>query len=68
MASLSQLNAESYTGYNGSHVWSAIYDENCLMRTGSEDNICLEERVISPHLPHLPTSPLTASDCLEVTW
>ena len=23
-----------YTGYNGSHVWEAIYKENCLVRTG----------------------------------
>ena len=23
-----QLNPERYTGYNGSHVWSAIYQEN----------------------------------------
>ena len=42
-----QLNSESYTGYNGSHVWAAIYQENCLLRTGgSELNICLEERVL----------------------
>ena len=32
-----QLNEESYTGYNGTHVWSAIYDENCLMRTGGSE-------------------------------
>jgi len=42
-----QLNEESYTGYNGTHVWEAIYNENCLQRTGgSEANICLEERVL----------------------
>jgi len=41
-----QLNEESYTGYNGSHVWAAIYNENCLVRTGSDQNICLEERVL----------------------
>ena len=42
-----QLNSESYTGYNGSHVWAAIYQENCLSRTGGhEENICLEERVL----------------------
>lgn len=41
-----QLNEESYTGYNGSHVWAAIYNENCLVRTGSDENICLEERVL----------------------
>ena len=41
-----QLNPERYTGYNGSHIWSAIYDENCLQRTGSPSNICYEERVL----------------------
>ena len=42
-----QLNQESYTGYNGSHVWAAIYQENCLSRTGGhDDNICFEERVL----------------------
>ena len=40
-----QLNQESYTGYNGSHVWAAIYQENCLSR-GHDDNICFEERVL----------------------
>uniref|UniRef100_A0A7S3STQ9 FAD-dependent oxidoreductase 2 FAD-binding domain-containing protein n=1 Tax=Emiliania huxleyi TaxID=2903 RepID=A0A7S3STQ9_EMIHU len=40
------LNPERYTGYNGSHVWSAIYQENCLVRTGTADNICYEERVL----------------------
>ena len=29
-----QKNPEQYTGYNGSHIWSAIYEENCLLRTG----------------------------------
>jgi len=42
-----QLNKESYTGYNGSHVWQAIYNENCLQRTGGHDNnMCYEERVL----------------------
>jgi hypothetical protein len=42
-----QLNKESYTGYDGRHVWEAIYRENCLLRTsGSQENICYEERVL----------------------
>ena len=42
-----QLNPERYTGYNGSHVWEAIYKENCLIRTGGhDDNMCYEERVL----------------------
>ena len=42
-----QLNQESYTGYNGSHVWAAIYKENCLARLGGhEEGMCFEERVL----------------------
>ena len=42
-----QLNPERYTGYNGSHVWDAIYKENCLVRTGGhDDSMCYEERVL----------------------
>ena len=42
-----QRNPESYTGYNGTKVWDAIYQENCLQRTaGHEEGICLEERVL----------------------
>ena len=42
-----QLNPERYTGYNGSHVWAAIYEENCLLRTaGQEHGTCYEERVL----------------------
>ena len=42
-----QLNPERYTGYNGSHVWAAIYEENCLLRTaGQEHGACYEERVL----------------------
>ena len=25
-----QRNPERWTGYNGSHVWAAIYNENCV--------------------------------------
>ena len=41
-----QLNPERWTGYNGSHVWSAIYEENCLKSSGSVDDMCYEERVL----------------------
>lgn len=41
-----QLNPERWTGYNGSHVWSAIYEENCLKQSGSVDDMCYEERVL----------------------
>ena len=41
-----QLNPERWTGYNGSHVWSAIYDENCLRGVASFDDMCYEERVL----------------------
>ena len=42
-----QRNPESYTGYNGTVVWDAIYHENCLQRTaGHQEGICLEERVL----------------------
>ncbi|KAN0024347.1 hypothetical protein ACTFIV_008753 [Dictyostelium citrinum] len=34
---------ESNTGYDGSSVWSAIYNENCFHRP--VDQMCLEERV-----------------------
>ena len=41
-----QLNPEGWTGYNGSHVWSAIYQENCLRAATSVDDMCYEERVL----------------------
>jgi ERO1-like protein alpha len=41
-----QLNPERWTGYNGSHVWSAIYEENCLRAAASFDDMCYEERVL----------------------
>ena len=31
-----QLNPERWTGYNGSHVWDAIYNENCFASSESE--------------------------------
>ena len=26
-----QENRESYTAYNGSNIWNAIYQENCML-------------------------------------
>ena len=41
-----QLNPEGWTGYNGSHVWEAIYHENCLRGVSDPDDMCYEERVL----------------------
>ena len=41
-----QLNPERWTGYNGSHVWRAIYEENCMKSALSVDEMCYEERVL----------------------
>ena len=41
-----RLNPERWTGYNGSHVWKAIYEENCLKGAKKEDGLCYEERVL----------------------
>ena len=41
-----RLNPERWTGYNGSHVWRAIYEENCLKGEKKEDGLCYEERVL----------------------
>lgn len=40
------LNPERWTGYNGSHVWKAIYEENCFEKLGEFDDMCYEERVL----------------------
>ena len=39
-------NPERWTGYNGSHVWSAIYNENCVEKMGDLEEMCYEERVL----------------------
>ena len=45
-------NLEQFTGYNGSRLWAAIYEENCFSRqkaTGREPilgEMCYEERVL----------------------
>jgi hypothetical protein len=41
-----QLNPKRNTGYDGSHLWQAIYEENCIKRAGSVENMCYEERVL----------------------
>eukprot|EP01059_Diplonema_ambulator_P001791 TRINITY_DN11515_c0_g1_i2.p1 TRINITY_DN11515_c0_g1~~TRINITY_DN11515_c0_g1_i2.p1 ORF type:complete len:1049 (+),score=253.63 TRINITY_DN11515_c0_g1_i2:74-3220(+) len=40
------LNPESYTGYNGSEVWSRVYHENCLTNGSTVDTLCYEHRVL----------------------
>eukprot|EP00960_Hanusia_phi_P056176 763179-Hanusia_phi.AAC.2 len=37
---------QRWTGYNGSHVWDAIYNENCFEQLGTLDEMCYEERVL----------------------
>jgi flavocytochrome c len=39
------LNPERNTGYNGTHIWRAIYEENCL-EISEAQHYCLEERVL----------------------
>ncbi len=41
------LNPERNTGYNGTHIWRAIYEENCIDLDGNKDQpMCYEERVL----------------------
>jgi hypothetical protein len=41
------LNPERNTGYNGTHIWRAIYEENCIVIDGIKDQpMCYEERVL----------------------
>lgn len=65
-----QSNPERNTGYNGTHIWNAIYEENCLTvsmdgneftvnnRMGQSELIdtCFEERVLYRLLSGLHTS------------
>jgi flavocytochrome c len=46
------LNPERNTGYDGRHIWKAIYDENCI----EHEEMCLEERVLYRLLSGLHTS------------
>mmetsp|Transcript_13157 Transcript_13157/g.26749 ORF Transcript_13157/g.26749 Transcript_13157/m.26749 type:complete len:1243 (+) Transcript_13157:78-3806(+) len=52
-----QLNPERNTGYNGTHIWTAIYEENCLALDGDTSApMCYEERVLYRLLSGLHTS------------
>ena len=51
-----ELNPERWTGYNGSHVWNAIYNENCFAKMGDFDEMCYEERVLYRLLSGMHTS------------
>ena len=46
------LNPERNTFYNGTHIWNAIYEENCI----TTDESCLEERVLYRLLSGMHTS------------
>lgn len=37
-----KLNPERNTAYNGTHIWKAIYEENCVV----VEDMCFEERVL----------------------
>jgi hypothetical protein len=37
-------NSEGYTAFNGSHVWKAIYEENCF--NSGKDATCSEEQML----------------------
>jgi hypothetical protein len=50
-----KLNPERYTGYNGTHVWEAIYQENCFKNQNVEQ-MCYEERVLYRMLSGMHTS------------
>ena len=46
-------NPERNTGYNGTHIWNAIYRENCIVDTADS---CYEEQVLYRLLSGLHTS------------
>lgn len=53
------LNPERNTGYNGTHIWKAIYEENCLavsQGAASSGEMCYEERVLYRLLSGMHTS------------
>ena len=53
------LNPERNTGYNGTHIWRAIYEENCLAPDKDDQQhhmMCYEERVLYRLLSGLHTS------------
>jgi flavocytochrome c len=50
-------NLERNTGYDGTHIWKAIYEENCVTKSdGDDSDMCLEERVLYRLLSGLHTS------------
>eukprot|EP00899_Mesostigma_viride_P015520 jgi/Mesvir1/2396/Mv22140-RA.1 len=53
-----RLNPERWTGYNGSHVWRAIYEENCFAAStnGDMSAMCYEQRVLYRLLSGMHTS------------
>jgi len=41
------LNPERNTGYNGTHIWQSIYEENCIdINMKNDIEMCYEERVL----------------------
>ena len=52
------LNPERNTGYNGTHIWKAIYEENCFAIDGGGDqgSMCYEERFLYRLLSGMHTS------------
>ena len=38
-------NPEGYTGYKGSHIWNAIFKENCF--TEKYSSLCVEDKIFS---------------------
>jgi flavocytochrome c len=54
------LNPERNTGYNGTHIWRAIYEENCSVDPTATTDMCLEERVLYRLLSGLHTSTTVA--------
>jgi len=51
-----ELNPERNTGYNGTHIWKTIYEENCIMIDNESKEMCYEERVLYRLLSGLHTS------------
>ena len=49
------LNPERNTGYNGTHIWQAIYEENCI-NLDDKDEMCFEEKVLYRLFSGLHTS------------
>lgn len=50
------LNPERNTAYNGTHIWNAIYEENCIEFDGDDHSMCFEEKVLYRLLSGLHTS------------